>query len=406
MLGEKFRLLNGSQLWFKPMRYEDFTNSPAGRLTPTLFNQFAFVPNPLPPRFNREEVLFTLVEAMAAIGELKGACRKLQNPFILISPLQRREVLTSSAMEGTFSTDDEFILAEAGLDRSQTDDTREVLNYKRALSDALRRAQDEPITNRMLRDAHRTLLSDVGKNRGRNKLPGEFKRDQNMIGGTTLDTARFIPPPPGETPEAMAALEKYINREGAHPSEALIDIALVHYQIETIHPFADGNGRIGRMLIALMTVKSGLLNMPALYLSPVIERDKDAYIDAMYEVSAHGKWSDWLNYFFGVVTRSCHETIEMIDRLLALQADYRAKVGSAIRSANALSIVDMLFESPVILPKQIVDRLEISDVAARNLLSKLMDLGIVAEVPGLYPKAFVALGILRATNPEGAGRSA
>lgn len=382
------------------MRYEDFTASPSGKLVPTLFNQFAFLPNPLPPEFELGDVTLALAEAMAAVGELKGACRKLQNPYILIRPMQRREALTSSAMEGTFSTDDELVLAEAGLSRSQSDDTVEIYNYGRALAAALKRAESEPITNRMLRDAHRTLLSHVSKNRGRNKLPGEFKRDQNMIGGATLETARFVPPPPSETPDAMSALERYINRGDALPSEALIDIALVHYQIETIHPFADGNGRIGRMLIALMTVKSGLLQMPALYLSPVIERDKDAYIDKMYEVSARGRWADWLNYFFGVVARSCRETIDTIDRLLALQQEYRVKAGGAIRSANVLTIVDMLFDSPVIFPKQIVEQLGISDVAARNLLAKLCGLDILHEVDGVYPKAFIASGIMRAANPS------
>jgi len=382
------------------MLYRDFEQSPSGKLVPTLFNQFAFLPNPLPPQLNLGEIALPLAEAMAAVGELKGACRKLQNPFILIRPMQRREALTSSAMEGTFSTDDELVLAEAGLSRSQSDDTHEIFNYTRALSAALERAQTEPITNRMLRDAHRTLLSHVSRHRGRNKLPGEFKRDQNMIGGATLETARFIPPPPADTANAMSALERYINRDNAQPSEALIDIALVHYQIETIHPFADGNGRVGRMLIALMTVNSGLLQMPALYLSPVIERHKDAYIDAMYAVSARGEWAAWLKFFFNVVTQSCRETIETIDRLLALQSKYRATASSQIRSANVLTIVDMLFDSPVLAPRQIVERLGISDVAARNLLAKLCTLDILEEVADIYPKAYIAWEILHAARPK------
>lgn len=387
------------------MKYADFRNTPSGRLVSTIYGERAFVPNPLPPELDLSRIAFSLSDAMASIGELRGACRRLQNAYLMIRPLQRREALTSSAMEGTFSTDDELVLAEAGITRPQSDDTQEVTNYLRALSTALSRVKDEPITNRMLRDAHRTLLSSVGRHRGANRLPGEFKRDQNLIGGTTLDTARFIPPPPNETLDCMSALERYINREDACASTALVDIALVHYQIETIHPFADGNGRVGRMLISLMAVKSGLLHMPALYLSPVIERDKDRYIDALYAVSAKGNWEGWLTYFFDVVTTSCKETVETIDRLLLLQEAYRQKAGTAIRSANVLSIIDMLFESPVTTPKLIVERLGITDVAARNLLAKLCDMDILYEHRDIYPKAYIAFGIIEATKPKAGQQS-
>lgn len=384
------------------MRYADFENTPAGTLVPTLFGARAFVPNPLPPPYDPGKIAFELGEAMAAIGELRGACRRLQNAYILIRPLQRREALTSSAMEGTHSTDSELILAEAGLASSQSNDTQEVNNYLRALSKALQRVKDEPISNRLLKDAHETLLSRVGKNRGANRLPGEFKRDQNMIGGMTLETARFIPPPPQQTVECMSDLEKYINRPEAMEKHALLDMALVHYQIETIHPFADGNGRVGRMLISLMAVKSGLLHMPALYLSPVIEREKDRYIDALYAVSARGTWEDWFKYFFSTVAVSCRETVETIDRLLKLQENYRQQAGSLIKSANVLSIIDMLFESPVVTPKQIVERLSISDVAARNLLARLCSLEILYEYKGVYPKVYIALEIVDAAKPPSA----
>ena len=380
------------------MRYSDFEESPSGRLVPTLYGERAFVPNPLPPEINLGNLAIELGDAMAAIGELRGACRRLANAYVLIRPLQRSEALTSSAMEGTYSTDDELILAEAGISKSPSDDTKEVNNYVRALSDSLNRVAEEPISNRLLRDAHKTLLTRLSKDRGANKLPGEFKKDQNMIGGRTLDSARFIPPPPLESLHCMAELEKYINQEKVSDTQSLIDIALVHYQIETIHPFADGNGRVGRMLISLMTVKSGLLDVPALYLSPVIERNKDEYIDQLYQVSTAGAWEDWLRYFFHVVTRSCRETVATIDRLIALQEEYRLIAGS-IRSANVLTIVDMLFESPVTTPRKIVERLGISDVAARNLLKKLCEKEILYEYDLIYPKAYIAFGITQAAKP-------
>ncbi len=380
------------------MRHSDFENSPAGRLVPTLYNASAFVPNPLPPSLNLARLTVPLSKAMQAVGELKGACRRLANPYVLIRPLQRSEALTSSAMEGTFTTDDELLLADAGIQTNPNDDTREVYNYIRALSQALHAVRDEPITNRRLREAHKTLLSGVSGHRGANKLPGEFKRDQNMIGGLTLESARFVPPPPQQTLDCMSQLERFINEPDEANSCALIDIGLAHYQFETIHPFADGNGRVGRMLISLMAVKSGLLDTPALYLSPVIETQKDRYIDLMYAVSSTGAWEDWLCFFFEVVTESCHVTIATVDRLLTLQEQYRQIAADTVRSPNAMSLIDMLFEAPVVTAREVSSRLSLTDPGARKLLARLCDANLLHEYNGVYPRAYLAHGIIEATR--------
>lgn len=379
------------------MRYQDFT-TPAGNFVPTLDGVMAFNPAPLPPVLDPAAISEPLGDARAALGELRGACRRLQNPMILIRPLQRREALTSSAMEGTYSTDDELVLAEAGLAPAASDDTQEVANFVRALSQSLDRIQTEPITNRLIRDAHRILLSRLSRHRGAHRHPGDFKRDQNMIGGADLRSARFIPPPPRETLDCMSALERYINRDPPPtPGQALLDLALVHYQFETIHPFADGNGRVGRMLIFLMAVTGGLLDTAALYLSPAIERQKDRYIDAMYAVSARGEWTAWIKFFCEAVCIGCNQTITTIDRLIALESEYRERV-MAIKSGNAGAVVTMLFENPALTPRQVSERLAISDMGARKLLVKLAELGIVAEVEGLYPKAYIAEGIIAAAR--------
>jgi Fic family protein len=380
------------------MRYADFETSPAGHLVPTLYNERAFVPNQLPPRLDLGQLTVPLSKAMQAIGELKGACRRLSNPYILIRPLQRSEALTSSAMEGTYTTDDELLLADSGLQTRQSDETREVNNYIRALSAALYAVRDEPITNRRLREAHGTLLSGLSGTRGANKLPGEFKRDQNMIGGLTLQTARFIPPPPQQTLDCMSALERFINEPDNQNSVPLIDIGLAHYQFETIHPFADGNGRVGRMLISLMAVKSGLLDAPTLYLSPVIEGRKDEYIDLMYAVSSKGAWADWLRFFFDVVAESCAITIATIDRLLKLQENYRKTVAETVRSANALALIDMIFEKPLVSVKEVSERLRLTDPGARRILSKFCEMDILYEYTGIYPRAYLAHGIVDATR--------
>lgn len=380
------------------MRYSDFTN-PAGGFVPTLDGVRAFMPAPLPPpALDREVVGDAIGDARAALGELRGACRRLRNPMLLIRPLQRREALTSSAMEGTYSTDEALLLAEAGVDAGVNDDTQEVYNFSRALEHSVSRIEHEPITNRLIRDAHAILMSHMSRHRGAHRHPGEFKRDQNMIGGRDLRTARFIPPPPRETLEAMSALERYINREPAvQGSAALIDLALVHYQFETIHPFADGNGRVGRMLISLMAVSSGLITTPALYLSPVIENRKDEYIDLMYAVSAQGAWEPWVAFFCHMVAEASAQAIRTIDSLLELEADYRVRV-SSWKSGNAGLVVDMMFDRPVLTPKSAAERLGITDMGARKLLEKFEREGIIKEVGGVYPKAYMAMDIIHAAR--------
>lgn len=232
------------------------------------------------------------------------------------------------------------------------------------------------------------------------KLAGEFKRDQNMIGARTLEHARFIPPPPRETLDCMSALEAFINDPSRGEELALIDIALTHYQFETIHPFADGNGRVGRMLISLMAVSRGLLELPALYMSPELERDKDEYIEKMYRVSAFGEWNEWLNFFFDATARTCVATISTIDRLIATQEDYRNRASEASTSVNLLTVVDMLFETPVVRAKGVVDRAQVTDAAARGLLNKLVELEILMEFDGVYPKAWIAMDLIRVTTPH------
>lgn len=380
------------------MQYEDFSEISPGTLVPTVFNAKAFVPRRLPPQVNMAEIALSLAEASGQIGELKGACRRLQNPYIFIKPMQRLEAQTSSAMEGTHTTSEKLALAEAGVKSAEDNQTAEVANYIFALEAALASLKDMPITHRTLKAAHRRLLEGVGQVRGEDKLPGEFKRDQNMIGGLTLEAARFIPPPPAQTSDCISQLEAFINAERG-PELALIDLALVHYQFETIHPFADGNGRVGRMLISLMAVSRGLLDLPALFLSPALEGVKDEYIDRMYRVSAYGEWSEWLNFFFTAVSRASKETIKTIDRIILLQEDYRARAAAASTSVNLLKVVDMLFEIPVIRPRNVVAETGITDAAARTLLNKLVEIDVLVEAD-VYPRAWVALDLIRKSEPR------
>jgi Fic family protein len=374
------------------MRDSDFVSNTAGNLVPTLFGQNAFVPAPLPPQIDMGTTAFRLAEAMGALGELKGACRKLTNPWILIRPLQRLEALTSSAMEGTHTTADKLVLAEAGIGREIDESTREVRNYIDALNLALEMEKQYALTHRVIKAAHVKLLAGLSAERGSKKRPGEYKVDQNFIGSPTrkIEDARFIPPPPAETEKCMNDLEVYLNRDISNAAERLIDMALVHYQIEAIHPFADGNGRLGRMLVTLMGVTHGLLDHPVLYISPSIEHDKDRYIDLMYNVSARGEWIEWLDFFFEKVIAACKNTVITIDRLLDMQTQLRKKVSDAIRSANAVSLIDLLFENPAITTSNAASKLGITYPAAKHLIDRLSSLDILTEVPKSYPKTFLA----------------
>ncbi len=384
------------------MKISDFQDSKSGILVPTLFNQHAFVPDPLPPTIDQAEISSSLTDASLALGELKGACRRLQNPHILIRPLQRQEALTSSAMEGTHTTADKLVLAEAGVSKNIDESTREVRNYISALNLALKLEQEYSITHRVIKGAHAKLLEGLSAERGSKKRPGEYKTDQNFIGSPTkkIEDARFIPPPPNEAMQCMNDLEIYINRDKSSVAEQMIDLALVHYQIETIHPFSDGNGRLGRMLVSLMAVTHGLLDQPVLYVSPAIEHDKDRYIDLMYNVSAKGEWAEWLNFFFEKVATACRETVITIDRLLVMQETLRDRVSNSIRSAKALTLIDTLFENPAITVNQAAGKMDVTYTAAKNLIAKLLEMDILIEVPDAYPKTYIAWEIIIGSRPQ------
>ncbi len=385
------------------MKEVDFVGSPSGTLTPTERNQWALVPNDLPPAgMDLAALAVPLSRAAQALGELNGIGRILGDPYLLIRPLQTREALTSSSMEGTYTTIDELLLADAGAaEQARPSDTREVLNYRRALSGALESLADVPLCLRTLRDAHRTLLTGVARHRGSRALPGEFKRHQNFIGPYEIENARFVPPPPGEALRCLGALEQFIHREEPTGLPALVDAALVHYQFEAIHPFADGNGRVGRMLILLHMFTKGIIRQPTLYLSPVLETRKDEYIDLMYEVSRRGAWTPWIAFFLGVVEKAAADAISTAEALLALQSDYRARLQRAGRSANLLAIVDLLFQRPIVSIPQVAEHLGVTYRAAQLNTDSLMSAGILSEMPGLTnPRFFVARDVMNIVSGQ------
>lgn len=378
-----------------------FGQNSTGRLVSTPYNVHAFIPNPLPPNVDLSAVMEAVVNANGAISELRGASRRLNNPYILVRPLQRREALTSSAMEGTFTTADNLLIADAGIDERQDQAAIEVSNYLKALKGALEQLSSGlPICHKVIRTAHGVLLQGVGSHRGANRDAGEYKRDQNAIGGQRrgIEYARFVPPPPAEALQCMDDLERYINRNDRSPIDSLIDLALVHYQFETIHPFADGNGRVGRMLISLMAVERELFDLPLLYISPELEGRKDEYIDLMLEVSKNGKWENWINFFLNIVAESARNSIGVIDKLLTLQEQYRTEISQVSRTSNAVALVDLLFEQPLVSVRNVQDHFGVTYRAARNTIDKLIEHEILIEIPDRHPSVFLALEIMRVAD--------
>src|SRR5664280_3635547 len=291
------------------------TRHPSGRLVRQREGYSAFIPDPLPPTLNWTAALVgALSEADRAIGRLAGEGSGLPNPHLLIRPFIRREAVLSSRIEGTQATLGELLAAEAGavVDRSP-EDLREVGNYIVALEHGIAQLHKLPLCVRIIRELHDKLMTDV---RGDHATPGQFRRSQNWIGkpGSTLATASFIPPPPGEIEPCLAAWEKFLYASGLPP---LVTIGLAHYQFEAVHPFLDGNGRVGRLLITLFLVERGILPTPLLYLSAFFEASRREYYDGLKDVSERAEWHDWLEYFLLGVARMSEDALSRTARMNA-----------------------------------------------------------------------------------------
>jgi Fic family protein len=380
------------------MNLSEFTN-PSGEIIQTIEGYKAFLPHNLPPEINLLELIEPLGETIQLLGELKGAARRTENPFILIEPLQRREALTTSAMEGTHTSIESLVLEEEDVGGANDENARETYNYIVAIRGAIRNLEKYPISHRIIKQAHVRLLNGLSNERGANKRPGEYKQTQNWIGGgRNINNAQYVPPPPDRTQDCMDDIEKYINRNQTSVTQKVLDLALVHYQFEAVHPFGDGNGRIGRMLITLMPLQNGLLNLPILYLSPYLEKHKDEYIDLLYAVTTRSAWVEWLAFFLKAIQSTCVDTIQKIDSLIALQKDYKERASKIGRSAKIPETIDSLFRTPVTTVPRTMEKLDITYNAAQTIIEKLTKTGILTEIQGTYPKRFVAQEIMNISN--------
>jgi len=361
------------------MQPADFTSDRAGRLLRTPQGYDAFVPHPLPPPLSSSWDLGHAISAAAqALGHLSGIGSTLRNPHLLIKPFLRKEAVLSSRIEGTqASLSDLFFFEAAGQPDRDGSDVREVSNYVRALETGLHRITELPISKRLLRELHEVLMAGV---RGGDAMPGEFRRSQNWIGkpDARLQDAIFVPPPVPEMENALDAYERFLNDAPTYPF--LVWLAVAHYQFEAIHPFRDGNGRIGRLLLVLLLCHHGFLSEPLLYLSAYFERHRAEYYERLLRVSQHGEWEEWIRFFLRAVEEQSKDAVSRATRLHELRDDFGRRVKSPRTSALLLTTLDELFKVPAISIPQLARTLHVTYPSAQKIVGKLLDENVLQEV--------------------------
>lgn len=370
------------------MKRETFAHSRSGQLLKVGHGEaayWAFMPNPLPPTL---ELDLPLVQALSAadraLGELAGLGRNMPNPHLLIQPFIRREAVLSSRIEGTQADIADLYAYEAGQyllpglrSGRRESDVREVLNYVHALEYGLERIKDFPLSLRLLRELHERLMAGV---RGEHLTPGEFRRSQNWIGGlgVGLQDAVYVPPPMAEMQQALADLESYLHSDLAYPP--LLQLGMIHYQFEAIHPFLDGNGRIGRLLITLLLVHWNLLPLPLLYLSAYFERNRQQYYDGLLAVSTRADWNGWLRFFLAGVTDQALDAVARAKELQDLLATWQTELQKLGGTAPMFALVNLLLEHPIVTAQDVMARCTVSHQTAMRAIQRLEAMGILHRV--------------------------
>jgi Fic family protein len=339
----------------------------------------------MPEKVNRQwivdhpETEALVAEANRKLGELNGYSQLVQEIDFFISMYKALEATTSSRIEGTQTTVEEAFLKQEEVRPEHRDDWQEVQNYLAAMNFAIAELERLPLSNRLIRETHRVLMQGV---RGAHKQPGEFRQSQNWIGGATLRDASFVPPPPAEVPALMGDLELFLHNSEIHVNE-LVRIAIAHYQFETIHPFLDGNGRTGRLLITLYLVSTGLLKRPSLYLSGFFDRHRILYYDHLTRTRTHHELNQWLKFFMVGVIETSESSIQNFRDITLLREDLRKRLLQLDkRYANAVLLLNYLFKKPITNAAEVIRELKISPPTAHRLLAEFVRLGILAEVTG------------------------
>lgn len=364
------------------MNPNDFRSPETGQIILAQPGYYAFLPAPLPPVINWTLALVSaLSEAERDLSRLATLSEAFRFPGLLTQAFIRREAVLSSRIEGTRASLAELYAYESTqLTFPESDqDVHEVHNYVAALDYGLERLREFPISLRFVREIHEKLTQAV---RGGNLTPGEFRHTQNWIGaaGSTLATAAYVPPPVAEMDAALADLEKFIHAGSEIP--AVVRAALIHYQFEAIHPFLDGNGRVGRLLIAFLFAEWRVLPHPFLNLSVYFERYRQEYYDHLLAVSQRGEWEAWLRFFLRGVSAQATDSVVRMERLAAIRASYQPVAAGEKNAKRMDAVLDFLFGRPIFTAKQLAEGLKIPFKTARQYIEKLVQAGIVREVTG------------------------
>jgi Fic family protein len=335
----------------------------------------AYFPAPLPRALDLPaSTIRMLADAEAALGQLSAVGRLVPNPDLLLRPYLLREALSSTRIEGTQASMAEVFELDASGD-SPNADLEEVVNYVAAIRSGIGRLGELPLSTRLLREMHRRLMDGV---RGRELAPGELRTSQNWIGapGSTIETAQFVPPPPDELAELLADWERFAHEELEMP--LLIQNALLHSQFETIHPFLDGNGRLGRLLLVFFLIARGRLPAPLLYLSSYLESHRQDYYAALQRIRETGDPIPWIELFLASVQTQSSDAVERAQRIIRLRERYLG-VAANLGSPNALALVDLICENPVVTTRSIETHLGVSRPTALRLLSRMAEHGVLSE---------------------------
>lgn len=355
-----------------------FTKKAWGQVVTAAEGFPAFVPDP-PPQSLRlsDEAIGLLDDASHRMGILQGIGQRLPNPHLLISPCLRREAVLSSRIEGTQTSMSDLYASE--IDQQQlirSPDVREVRNYVGAQEWGLSALDELPLSLRLLRELHRRLMTGV---RGREHHPGEFRTYQNWIGAPRGEDATYVGPPVDAMRERLGAFEGFLHDRSLRP---LVQAAVIHYEFEAIHPFGDGNGRVGRLLVPIFLAERELLPQPLLYLSAYFERNRSDYYEGLMRVSTHGDWDQWVRFFLSAVCVQAQEAAALADQLLGLWERYRLELQAKHVTGNVLALIDALFFNPLVDVKRAESALSVTAPTARSVIKVLEEHRVLAEITG------------------------
>jgi Fic family protein len=361
---------------------KDFNNQDAGKTILTQNGFWVFIPNPLPPKFEWTVSLIAInSEAERELSHLSALVSNFPFPQLLIPSFIRSEAVISSRIEGTKASLADLYTYEISQPSffESSDDVREVYNYVEAMEYGVERLKSLPVSLRLIRELHEKLLTGV---RGGALSPGEFRRTQNWIGsyGSTPSTATYVPPPVDEMNDALGELEKFIHSQSDIPP--LVRTSLIHYQFEAIHPFLDGNGRVGRLLIALLLCEWGLLPNPMLNLSEYLERYRQQYYDLLLNVSQQGAWEEWIKFILCGIRDQSRKSVSRLDRMQTIRISYQTIIDTNRNPKRMTKVVDFLFSRPILSVKQLSDELDLPVKTAGDYINQLVTKGLLKEITG------------------------